>query len=160
MRILEKNYYIINKFHYIFVVNFQGYYQRSDDYFPILYRHIQGCRHVAMVHTCLLINMRHTVSQHLAYRPVPPEYSGPFDDIIIFAHSAKHHKIPMYLLNDDFYGFLMVPMQSHNTLPQEQEQFSHVLLENTSKFIFMLHSQLLSRYEYFLEINSPFFFKY
>ncbi len=58
---------------------------------------------------------------------------GPLDDIIIFASSARYHKVSLHILNDDFYGYTLVPMEAHNTIEQEMEQFTHIKLENIGK---------------------------
>ena len=60
-------------------------------------------------------------------------FEGSSDDIIVFAHSALYNEIPMHLLNTDFYGFVPVPLQNHNTLPQEAEQLLHIQVESVSK---------------------------
>ena len=43
-----------------------------------------------MVHSAYLIDMRHAGSRKLSFNEPPPEYQGPFDDIIQFAFSAKY----------------------------------------------------------------------
>ena len=68
-------------------VLFQGYYKRVPEYFDIVERKTYGCFQVPMVHTVLLINLRHKISQKLAYTS-PEGYSKPEDDIILFAQSA------------------------------------------------------------------------
>ena len=77
----------------------------------------------------MLIDLRNKDSLPLAFSPPPPRYTGPHDDIIIFAHSAKYHGVNMYVLNSDFYGYMQIPMESHNTLEDEREQFLHLCLE-------------------------------
>ena len=108
----------------------QGYYKRSKNYFGMRERHIQGCTPVAMVHSAVLINLRHQRTQQLAYHPPPKNYRGPFDDIIIFAHSAKYYGIVLYLLNDDFFGYLPYPMEAVHTVAEEGQQFTHIKLES------------------------------
>lgn len=106
-----------------------GYYKRTDEYMPIYNREKRGVFEVPMVHSTVLIQLRHPGSHGLAYNPPPPYYSGPIDDIIIFAHSAKHHAVPMYVVNRGFYGYMLVPMEPHNTLEEESEQFIHLKME-------------------------------
>ena len=108
-------------------LSFQGYYKRTAEYLPILRRHVDVCQPVAMVHSAVLINLQHQGSELLRYHPPPPGYDGPHDDIIIFAHSAKYHRVPMHILNRDFYGYMQVPMEAQNSLSQEQEQLAHIL---------------------------------
>lgn len=57
------------------------------EYFDIVERKSVGCFQVPMVHTVLLINLRHKRSQQLAYS-APEAYNKPEDDIILFAQSA------------------------------------------------------------------------
>lgn len=86
----------------------QGYYQRVRQYFTVLYRHRGGLFEVPMVHTALLINMRHHVSKKLAYDPAPPGYEGPYDDIIRFAFSAKAAGTDVGVEEDFFKGYLSI----------------------------------------------------
>ncbi|KAK2184228.1 hypothetical protein NP493_276g03002 [Ridgeia piscesae] len=112
-------------------MNEQGYYERTPDYLPILGREKLGCFPVAMVHSTLLIHISSTSS--LAYSPSPPGYKGPIDDIIIFAHSAKHYGIAMHLLNRDFYGFMLMPVtqqEDWDSTVDDYEQFVHLKIEN------------------------------
>lgn len=111
----------------------QGYYKRSNDYKAIQLRHMVGCFPVALVHSTVLIDLRREESTNLAFHPPPPGYSGPFDDIIRFAHSAIHHNVPMHILNTDFFGYMLMPMESENTIEDEKEQFLHLKLENISE---------------------------
>ena len=111
----------------------QGYYQRTDDYLPIQMRHREGVFPVPMVHSTLLIQLRDSTSQLLAYDPAPPGYSGPIDDIIVFAHSVQHHSLTMHIDNRDFYGFLLAPLDDESTLDQERSSFLHLKLENIGK---------------------------
>ena len=48
----------------------------------------------------------------------------------------------MHILNMDFYGFLPVPLQEHNTLEQEAEQFAHIKIENISTVSFSFSLKL------------------
>lgn len=73
------------------------YYQRTDDYRPILERQRVGCFEVPMVHTAVLISMRHIAIDSLSYDPKDIEnYNGPTDDIIAFAVSAKNNGIHIW----------------------------------------------------------------
>lgn len=68
------------------------YYVRTDEYKPILYRERKGCFAIPMVHSAVLINLRHKDSQVLTFLSDNiPDYKGPQDDIITFALAAKHY---------------------------------------------------------------------
>lgn len=66
----------------------QGYYKRTPDYFPILYREKKGCFDVPMVHSTYLIDLRQKITDNLYYLP-DKEYTGELDDILVFAYSAR-----------------------------------------------------------------------
>lgn len=40
----------------------------------------------------------------------------------------------MHILNRDFYGYMLVPMEAHNTLEEENAQFIHLKLEYISNY--------------------------
>ena len=92
-------------------------------------RHREGVFAVPMVHSTLLIQLRDPDSRLLAYDPPPPGYSGPIDDIIVFAHSVQYHGLAMHIDNQDFYGFLLAPLEDESTLEQERSLFLHLKLE-------------------------------
>ena len=96
-------------------------------------RHREGVFAVPMVHSSLLIQLRDPTSKSLAYDPPPPGYSGPVDDIIVFARSVQHHGLTMHIDNRDFYGFLLAPLEDDSTLDQERSEFMHLKLENIGK---------------------------
>ena len=92
---------------------------------------------MAMVHSTLLIHVAAPLAASLAYSPPPPGYTGPIDDIIIFAHSARHHGIAMHIVNRDFYGLMLLPVthvDGRDTDVDEHEQFVHMKIENISEY--------------------------
>lgn len=106
------------------------YYQRTEDYKPILEREKEGCFEVPMVHSCVLIDLRRVHSDLLTYDPDKiPYYDGPIDDIIAFAVSANRSQIPLTLCNDKFYGFMMVPLEKGEGLSHDVAQLTNIKLE-------------------------------
>lgn len=67
----------------------QGYYKRTPAYIPIRKQLRKGCFAVPMVHSTFLIDLRKEASRQLAFHPAHSEYSWAFDDIIVFAFSAR-----------------------------------------------------------------------
>lgn len=67
----------------------QGYYKRTPAYIPMRKRVRKGCFAVPMVHSTFLIDLRKEASRQLAFHPPHPEYNWAFDDIIVFAYSAR-----------------------------------------------------------------------
>uniref|UniRef100_A0A8C3AMT5 procollagen galactosyltransferase n=1 Tax=Cyclopterus lumpus TaxID=8103 RepID=A0A8C3AMT5_CYCLU len=107
----------------------QGYYKRTPAYIPIRKQLRKGCFAVPMVHSTFLIDLRKEASRQLAFHPPHSEYSWAFDDIIVFAFSARMADVQMFVCNKETYGYFPVPLRSHNTLQDEADSFLHSLLE-------------------------------
>ncbi|XP_029913296.1 procollagen galactosyltransferase 1 [Myripristis murdjan] len=107
----------------------QGYYKRTPAYIPIRKQVRKGCFAVPMVHSTFLIDLRKEASRQLAFHPPHQEYSWAFDDIIVFAFSARMADVQMFVCNKETYGYIPVPLRSHNTLKDEADSFLHSLLE-------------------------------
>ncbi|XP_077413043.1 procollagen galactosyltransferase 1 [Vanacampus margaritifer] len=107
----------------------QGYYKRTPAYMPMRKRVRTGCFAVPMVHSTFLIDLRKEASRQLAFHPPHPEYNWAFDDIIVFAYSARMADVQMFVCNRETYGYVPVPLRGHNTLQDEADSFMHCLLE-------------------------------
>ncbi|KAM3863671.1 procollagen galactosyltransferase 1 [Diretmus argenteus] len=107
----------------------QGYYKRTPAYIPMRKQVRKGCFAVPMVHSTFLIDLRKQASRQLAFHPPHPDYSWAFDDIIVFAFSARMADVQMFVSNKETYGYLPVPLRAHNTLKDEADSFLHSLLE-------------------------------
>uniref|UniRef100_A0A8C6YJ80 Cerebral endothelial cell adhesion molecule n=1 Tax=Naja naja TaxID=35670 RepID=A0A8C6YJ80_NAJNA len=107
----------------------QGYYRRTADYFPTKNRQRLGCFAVPMVFATFLIDLRKNDTAGLAFYPPHPTYAWPFDDINVFAYSCQVAGAEMFLCNQERYGYINVPMGSHQTLEEEEIQFVHLVLE-------------------------------
>uniref|UniRef100_A0A3Q1JHS1 procollagen galactosyltransferase n=1 Tax=Anabas testudineus TaxID=64144 RepID=A0A3Q1JHS1_ANATE len=112
----------------------QGYYKRTPAYIPMRKAVRKGCFAVPMVHSTFLIDLRKEASRQLAFHPPHPEYSWAFDDIIVFAFSARMADVQMFVCNKETYGYLPVPLRSHNTLQDEADSFLHSLLEVNGEY--------------------------
>uniref|UniRef100_A0AAY4DHQ9 procollagen galactosyltransferase n=1 Tax=Denticeps clupeoides TaxID=299321 RepID=A0AAY4DHQ9_9TELE len=107
----------------------QGYYKRTPAYIPMRKQLRKGCFAVPMVHSTFMIDLRKEASRLLAFNPPHPEYNWPFDDIIIFAFSARMADVQMFILNRETFGYLPTPLRAHNSLKDEEESFIHSVLE-------------------------------
>ncbi|XP_054912126.1 procollagen galactosyltransferase 2 isoform X2 [Poeciliopsis prolifica] len=107
----------------------QGYYKRTPDYQPIREWKRLGCFPVPMVHSTFLLDLRRESSQNLAFYPPHPDYSGAFDDIMVFAFSARQAGVQMYVCNREHYGFLPVPLKAQQNVDDETESFIHTISE-------------------------------
>ncbi|XP_038836404.1 procollagen galactosyltransferase 1-like [Salvelinus namaycush] len=107
----------------------QGYYKRTPAYIPMRKQVRKGCFAVPMVHSTFLIDLRKEASRQLAFHPPHPDYSWAFDDIIVFAFSARMADVQMFLCNKETYGYFPVPLRAHNSLTDEADSFLHSLLE-------------------------------
>ncbi|CAK1588530.1 unnamed protein product [Parnassius mnemosyne] len=112
----------------------QYYYKRTEDYKPIVNREKIGCFEVPMVHTAVLISLKHQASDLLTYNPKNiKNYNGPIDDIIAFALNAKNNGISLNICNDYPYGFVTVPLEDGDDLRNDQEQLLNIKLEAISR---------------------------
>ncbi|XP_061682146.1 procollagen galactosyltransferase 2 isoform X1 [Syngnathoides biaculeatus] len=107
----------------------QGYYKRTPDYQPIREWKRLGCFPVPMVHSTFLLDLRREASRDLAFYPPHPDYSWAFDDIMVFAFSARQAGVQLHVCNREHYGFLPVPLKSHQSVEDERESFIHTATE-------------------------------
>uniref|UniRef100_A0A665V428 Procollagen galactosyltransferase 2-like n=1 Tax=Echeneis naucrates TaxID=173247 RepID=A0A665V428_ECHNA len=107
----------------------QGYYKRTPDYQPIREWKRLGCFPVPMVHSTFLLDLRRESSRDLAFYPPHPDYSWAFDDIMVFAFSARQAGVQMYVCNREHYGFLPVPLKAQQSVEDESENFIHTITE-------------------------------
>ncbi|KAK3088467.1 hypothetical protein FSP39_019538 [Pinctada imbricata] len=107
----------------------EGYYKRVSGYFDVVKREKIGVFECPMVHSAILIDMRHIVTEQFSYSHKPAGYGGPHDDIIIFAYSVKATGEKMHVINSEYFGIIMVPLDDFNTIEDEAEQFVFAKLE-------------------------------
>ncbi|RZC38505.1 glycosyltransferase 25 family member, partial [Asbolus verrucosus] len=123
------------------------YYQRTEDYKPVLNKEKIGCFNVPMVHSCVLVDMRRKTSDYLTYDPKKvPNFDGPVDDIITFAIAANRSGISLNLCNDDQFGFVMVPLEQDDKLAVDFEQLTNIKLEILTEEEPLVASKLLESY--------------
>uniref|UniRef100_A0A9J8A0B4 procollagen galactosyltransferase n=1 Tax=Cyprinus carpio carpio TaxID=630221 RepID=A0A9J8A0B4_CYPCA len=84
----------------------QGYYKRTPAYIPMRKQVRRGCFAVPMVHSTFLVDLRKEASRLLAFHPPHPDYTWDFDDIIVFAFSARmaggcHDRYPQSTTKED-----------------------------------------------------------
>ncbi|NP_001123548.1 procollagen galactosyltransferase 2 precursor [Danio rerio] len=107
----------------------QGYYKRTPDYQPIREWKRLGCFSVPMVHSTFLLDLRRSATLDMAFYPPHPDYSWAFDDIMVFAFSAREAGVQMYVCNREHYGFLPVPLKAQQSVEDEEESFTHTITE-------------------------------
>ncbi|XP_055964764.1 inactive glycosyltransferase 25 family member 3 [Sorex fumeus] len=108
----------------------QGYYRRTAEYFPTKNRQRRGCFQVPMVHSTFLLSLRAEGADRLAFYPPHPNYTWPFDDIIVFAYACQAAGVSVHLCNEQRYGYMNVPAGPHQGLEDERVNFIHLLLES------------------------------
>ncbi|XP_046845706.1 procollagen galactosyltransferase 1-like [Xenia sp. Carnegie-2017] len=121
----------------------KGYYMRTDDYLPILKRQNVGCHEVVMLHSVMLIDVRRAATRKLYYDPEGSSYDGPYDDVMVFAHSVKEAGLKFYVLNKEPYGNLIQPVSWRSSLHYTQMKFQHTKLELIVDDIEMVESAYL-----------------
>ncbi|KAJ7332302.1 hypothetical protein JRQ81_014482 [Phrynocephalus forsythii] len=82
-----------------------------------------------MVHSTFLIDLRKEASDKLAFYPPHQDYTWTFDDIIVFAFSARQAGIQMYICKGEHYGYLPMPLKAQQTLEDETDGVFHVRIE-------------------------------
>lgn len=89
------------------------YYSESDDYFSIKDRKVSGEFQVPVVHSAVLVDLRHIASEFLTFDKMKLNqlhnnkyYDGPVDDMIVFAISANFSQTQMWISNSFQYGFI------------------------------------------------------
>ncbi|XP_037554097.1 procollagen galactosyltransferase 2 [Nematolebias whitei] len=107
----------------------QGYYLRTPEYQPIREWKRLGCFPVPMIHSTFLLDLRRESSRDLTFYPPHPDYSWAFDDIMVFAFSARQAGVQMYVCNKEHYGFLPVPLKPQQSVEDERENFIHTITE-------------------------------
>ncbi|XP_011894364.1 PREDICTED: probable inactive glycosyltransferase 25 family member 3 isoform X6 [Cercocebus atys] len=107
----------------------QGYYRRTAEYFPTKNRQRRGCFRVPMVHSTFLVSLRAEGADQLAFYPPHPNYTWPFDDIIVFAYACQAAGVAVHVCNEHRYGYINVPVKSHQGLEDERVNFIHLILE-------------------------------
>ncbi|XP_016076722.1 PREDICTED: probable inactive glycosyltransferase 25 family member 3 isoform X3 [Miniopterus natalensis] len=65
----------------------------------------------------------------LAFYPPHPNYTWPFDDIIVFAYSCQAAGVSVHVCNEHRYGYMNVPVKPHQELEDERVNFIHLILE-------------------------------
>ncbi|CAD5113527.1 DgyrCDS2689 [Dimorphilus gyrociliatus] len=107
-----------------------GYYQRTPDYLPILFRHHQGCFDVPMVHSVVLIDLRRKESNFINFLPKRLDlFSDQIDDIIYFAQNNQRNRIKMHIVNTDYFGWMTAPLDARHQLTTERLRFEEMLLQ-------------------------------
>ena len=120
----------------------ESYYpQRNKKYQLIVDRKKQGCHAVSVVHSSFLINLNTNYSNNLSFDPSKIDnYNGPINDIIAFAISAAISGIDLYICNDQYYGYIMLPSKSkvgpslvilHSILCSSIKRLSFILKKST-----------------------------
>lgn len=105
------------------------YYKRTDDYKKIRNYEMIGEYVVPMVHSAVLIDLNRISSDLLTFNKTKLDsfhdresYSGPIDDIIIFAISAKSSQTEMTISNSHAYGYVLVPLDHDEPLSKDTQQ--------------------------------------
>lgn len=123
------------------------YYQRTDEYKPVLNRAQIGCFNVPMVHSCVLVNLRKTDSDFLTYAPDKvKDFDGPNDDIIVFAVGANRSGISLNLCNEYDFGFLMTPLEQNDALTVDYDHLLNLKLDVLSDAEPLYVNDLLAAY--------------
>lgn len=95
---LTKNHFYSN---YHNVANESGYFKKNDEYLKIWKRDIKGAIQVDTLHCTYFIN--NNLLKHITYDDNSNRY-----EYAIFSDNLRKRKIPQYLINSRFFGFLFL----------------------------------------------------
>lgn len=111
------------------------YYQRTDEYKQILDSEKVGTFPVPMVHSAILIDLNDEASDQLTYDiDSLAEYSGPVDDIIVFAMSANYSGTTLYVSNVDMFGYMMSPLEEGDSLEKDVQQLTNLKVMHINRY--------------------------
>ena len=110
-------------------VDEQGLYKTDPKYFEIIRRQKTGTFEVPMVHSTFLIDMDDPRVNKLQWYPVPEQYEGIRDNIMVVAWTMRQANIPMHVCNKNVYGFLMVPYNETLTLQERHQVFTNAFVD-------------------------------
>ncbi|XP_053971796.1 glycosyltransferase 25 family member [Hylaeus volcanicus] len=128
-------------------MNTDYYYRRTDNYDRILFREETGCFDVPMIHSAVLIDLRKHASDALTYNPNNLDrYNGPIDDIIIFAISAKKSGVPLFVCNNNIYGFVMIPLEEGETIVDDLQSLTNIKTEILANSNYLPLSRILEKF--------------
>nr|CAH7758151.1 unnamed protein product [Callosobruchus chinensis] len=124
------------------------YYQRTEEYKPVLHRKNVGCFDVPMIHSCVLIDLRREESDFLTYDPSKiKNFDGPSDDIISFAISANRSGIQLKLCNEEEFGYIMIPLDEDDSLELDYEHLVNTKMAVLHEYEPLYVNSVLKPYE-------------
>ena len=101
------------------------WYKRSDDYFDIRQLKQVGCKDVALVHSCVLINLWGKSTDMITFNASKiGNHKVPFDDLVAFGVSVAKAKLKSYVCNDENYGFLDGYLDVGDTLAKNAQNLN------------------------------------
>lgn len=106
-----------------------GYYKSVPEYFEILERKRNGTLEVPMVHSTFLLDMRDTRVDGVQFHPIPKQYKGHIDDLIVFAWAVHRANITMHLCNKKQYGYMMDQYNDTLTLKARHQIFTDIFVD-------------------------------
>lgn len=113
------------------------YYKRTSEYKEIYNFEKRGTFTVPMVHSAVLINLRHSLTDNLTFnrtilqnlyeaKNLTMPNHVPVDDIIVFTLSANLTDIPVKITNNELYGFIMVPLDQNEQISNDDDQLTNI----------------------------------
>lgn len=122
------------------------YYMRTDQYKKIYYNDERGTFNVPMIHSAILININDKRSDSLTFNKTilsetfklnSSQYQRiPTDDIIIFSLSANYSNLPLAIVNEKLYGYILVPLEQDDSLDKDYHQMINVKVSILNDFNF------------------------
>ncbi|CAH0715963.1 unnamed protein product, partial [Brenthis ino] len=124
-------------------------YKRTSDYQYIVTRDEEylGCHEVPMLHSAVLVSLKHKESDYLTYDPSKVEnYDGPLDDTVAFCINTIKIGSKLKLCNEKPYGYIPMPSINYSTREKDIQKLVNIKLEALSKGIVFPLDPLVSKY--------------
>lgn len=113
----------------------QFYYERTPEYKEILDKQKIGVFPVPMVHSAVLVDLNSPDSDSLTFdQEKVPNYSGPVDDIIVFAISGNRSGTPLHVSNQEQFGYILTPVEQGESIQKDLHQLTNTQLLVINEF--------------------------
>ncbi|CAI8006303.1 Procollagen galactosyltransferase 1 [Geodia barretti] len=121
-----------------------GQYATDDLYMGIVQRKRVGCFQCPLVYGAVLVHLASPYAENLVYHPPHPRFIGRVDDVTQFAFSAQNEGVGMYILNTEFFGFIM-PNKKYTNINKASEDFFQFKINTLATHPPLIYSKYAKR---------------
>ncbi|CAI8006304.1 Procollagen galactosyltransferase 1 [Geodia barretti] len=121
-----------------------GQYATDDLYMGIVQRKRVGCFQCPLVYGAVLVHLASPYAENLVYHPPHPRFIGRVDDVKQFAFSAQDEGVGMYILNTEFFGFIM-PNKKNTNINEASDDFFQFKINTLATHPPLIYSKYAKR---------------